>query len=143
MRMAFILGQVRKAGLIMSIALIPAIATGLLHPKRPQWTKPGSEYEVYFQQVGQWGNQVLWVDARPRSEFEHDHIPGAVLLNEDEWDRLLDGFLDHWQRNSRVVVYCSSVSCEASIQVAERLKREVRIENVYVLKGGWKAWQSR
>ena len=133
---------IRKIIGILLLALLPALAAGFFHPKRPAWTRPVAGNEIDLQTVQGWGSEVLWVDARARSEFQRAHIPGAVLLNEDEWERLLDGFLDAWKRDSRVIVYCSSASCEASQGVAARLKSEVRIDNVYVLKGGWETWQS-
>ena len=89
-----------------------------------------------------WGKHTLWVDARSRAEFERGHIPGAVLLNEQEWEGTLDAFLDAWRRDLKVVVYCSSASCDASHEVASRLKNEAQIANVFVLKGGWETWQA-
>ena len=132
----------REIVAMMLLALLPAVAAGLFHPKRPAWTRPVVGNEIELSAALQWGTQVLWVDARARSEFERGHIPGAILLNEDEWERLLDGFLDAWNRDAKVLVYCSSASCEASQGVAARLKNEVQIENVYVLKGGWETWRA-
>ncbi|MBI4023445.1 MAG: hypothetical protein HY360_00595 [Verrucomicrobia bacterium] len=37
-------------------------------------------------------------------------------------------------------IYCGGQECQASRQVAGRL-RESGIEPVYVLKGGWDAWR--
>ncbi|MEI8340383.1 MAG: rhodanese-like domain-containing protein [Verrucomicrobiota bacterium] len=135
--------RIRPAVLILLVALIPSLGAALWHPKRPSWSRPVAGNEIDLSTAVQWGARVLWVDARPRVEFDRGHIPGAVLLNEDEWDRLLDGFLDAWKRDAFVVVYCSSVSCDASHEVAARLKSEARIENIYVLKGGWETWQAQ
>jgi len=132
----------RRMIAMMLFALLPAMAAGLFHPKRPAWNRPAPGNEVELSAVLQWGPQVLWVDARARNLFELDHIPGAVLLNEDEWESLLDRFLDAWTRDSTVVVYCSSASCDASQGVAARLKSEAQIQNVYVLKGGWETWRA-
>lgn len=134
------MNRVRQVIAILLVALVPAVSAGFFHPKRPGWSKPAAENEIDLPTAVQLGSKVLWVDARPRAEFENAHIPGAVLLNEDEWERLIDGFLDSWNRDSRVVIYCSSASCDASRGVAERLKSEARIQNVYVLKGGWETW---
>ena len=136
------MNSVRKIVAMLLFALLPALAAGWFHPKRPAWTRPVAGNEIELSAALQWGTQVLWVDARARSEFERGHIPGAILLNEDEWERLLDGFLDAWKRDSRVVVYCSSASCAASQGVAARLKNEAQLENIYVLKGGWETWQA-
>jgi hypothetical protein len=38
------------------------------------------------------------------------------------------------------VVYCSSLSCNASREVARRLRREAQLPDVFVLEGGWEAW---
>jgi len=122
---------------ILLLAVIPAVATGLWHPRRPSWQSD----EVTLAAAGAWGQSVLWVDARPDSDFARAHIPGAQPLNEDYWDDLLPGLLDHWDATRKVVVYCSSLSCQTSRDVARRLREEVNLPNVFVLEGGWEAWE--
>ena len=63
-------------------------------------------------------------------------------LNEDEWDALVPEFLNVWDPEKAVVVYCDGGGCEASHDVANRLRRDFAIETVYVLKGGYPAWRS-
>jgi rhodanese-related sulfurtransferase len=89
-----------------------------------------------------WGENVLWVDARSSDEYEADHVPGAILLNLENWDRLFPEFLDHWNPDKKIVVYCSVASCDLSREVAERLRKN-NIPFVFVLKGGWEAWKAR
>ena len=86
---------------------------------------------------------VLWVDARAIDVYEKEHIPEAILLNEDDWDNLIIGFLDNWNPDMTVVVYCSGAACNASHSVALRLTSDYEIGNVYVLKDGWNAWENR
>jgi rhodanese-related sulfurtransferase len=119
--------------------MLPAFAAGLWHPRRPAWQSD----EVTLAAARAWGRSVLWVDARPDADFAHAHIPGALPLNEDRWDELLPGILDQWQSQSspKVVVYCSSLSCQTSREVARRLREEVNLPNVFVLQGGWESWQ--
>jgi rhodanese-related sulfurtransferase len=83
---------------------------------------------------------VTWVDARGAAAFQAAHIPEAILLNEDTWDDLFEGFLLAWDGESQIVVYCDSRTCAASKGVAERLKESLGLENVLVLKGGWETW---
>lgn len=83
---------------------------------------------------------VLWIDARPAAAFERGHVPGAVLLNEDEWSARLPDALGRWNAGTRVVVYCDGGDCHASERVAARL-RDAGIAPVDVLRGGWPAWQ--
>ena len=83
----------------------------------------------------------LCVDARSKTSFEKDHIPGAVLLNEDQWDELLPGVLTAWWPGQSIVVYCDDKLCDSSNAVAKRL-RETGLGPVFVLKGGWEAWKA-
>jgi rhodanese-related sulfurtransferase len=133
----------RQASLIFLAALIPASLTAAFHPLRPPWSEetlaPGEER---IQTVLAWGREVLWIDARSANEYQAEHVPGAILLNLEAWDQLFPLFLDQWNPEKKVVVYCSSTACELSHEVAERL-RKGGIEPVYVLKGGWEAWKSK
>ncbi len=93
-------------------------------------------------QARAWGENAIWVDARPDEEFARDHVPGAISLNEDRWNDLIGGFLATWTPDKKVVVYCSSQSCNASRDVAHRLRNQTQppIQNVFVLEGGWEEW---
>ena len=83
----------------------------------------------------------MWLDARPGGEFAAGHIPGAKLLNAEGWDSLLPEVLNAWTPGQNVIVYCSKQSCDASHEVARRLREEANLKNVFVLEGGWEAWQ--
>ena len=131
----------RDCVVLLLAAVVPAVLTGWLHPKRPAWsaTKPAVD-EVALASAARWAD-VLWVDARSEKEYRQQHVPGAVPLNETEWERLLPGFLEAWRPGRRVVIYCNSARCNASHEVAVRLQREMNLADVRVLQGGWSAWQ--
>lgn len=129
----------RQALTLLLLAVFPAVATALWHPRRPAWESD----EVTLASASAWGTEALWVDARPDADFTRAHIPGAISLNEDHWDELLPAVLDHWDTTRKIVVYCSSLSCAASHDVARRLREEAAIPNVFVLQGGWEAWQKK
>lgn len=86
---------------------------------------------------------VTWIDARTAEAFEAEHIPGALLLNEADWDERFEAFILNWDGQSTLVVYCDSRICTASKGVAERLRSALDTEAVHVLKGGWEAWLNR
>lgn len=86
---------------------------------------------------------VLWIDARNKTEYAKDHIPDAVNLNEDAWEELLPSLLSIYSPDKTLVVYCDSDQCDASRQAAKRLRDEVGLQNVFILKGGWQAWLAR
>jgi rhodanese-related sulfurtransferase len=135
--------RARQALIILLAALVPGALAAAFHPLRPAWSQetlaPGDQT---LATALAWGNAVLWVDARSAKEFETEHIPGALLLNMEEWDRLFPQFLDRWDPEKKIVVYCGATSCDLSREVAERLRKS-NIPSVYVLKGGWEAWKAR
>jgi rhodanese-related sulfurtransferase len=109
----------------------------------PRNTKSKLVRSVSFAETLQWTHPVVWVDARQRRVFELEHIPNAVLLNEQEWVNLLPAFVEKWSPDRPVVVYCDSGDCDASQSVAARLKNEIGVEEAFVLAGGWRAWKER
>ncbi len=132
----------RQLALVLALALIPALVSGAwqFQWKKEEVLAPG---EVLLPTVRSWGEAVQWVDARARSKYDQRHIPGAILLNEDEWDKLVSHFLDEWDPDKSIVVYCDGGTCDASKAVAERIRDELKLGNVYVLKGGWDAWDGK
>ena len=125
----------------MALAFLPGIGQALYFRDKVSWQSPVPASEIVtLAQARAWGRNAIWVDARPDVEFEREHIPGAVLLNEDRWSELLPQFLVTWSPEKRVVVYCSSQSCNASREVARRLRDEAQLKNVFVLQGGWEEW---
>ena len=135
----------RQIILLLLLAVVPAVVAGWWHPQRPPLDSAVVRTEEISVATAQnWGARTLWVDARSAEEFSQGHIPGALLLNEDQWQQLLDGFLEQWDFDRMVVVYCNSDRCDASKAVAARLKQEFEeLENIYVLKGGWQVWSAQ
>ncbi len=133
---------VRQTFAILALAFIPAIGQALYERNRISWNEDAiAPDEATLEQVREWGEAVLWVDARPDEQFEKQHIPGAIPLNEDRWNELLPGVLGVWSPAKKTVVYCSTQSCALSHQVAKRLREEASLTEIYVLHGGWEKWQ--
>lgn len=98
------------------------------------------EGEISLEDALQLSN-TTWIDARGTDAFETDHIPNAVLLNEDRWEELFEAFIIEWDGVSTLIVYCDSRTCTASKGVADRLKEALGTDDIHVLKGGWQIWQ--
>jgi rhodanese-related sulfurtransferase len=133
----------RDVLVLMIVAAVPAVVAGFVHPHRPAWSvveQPVAADELTVEQVTKLGDDAIWVDARSASAFEAGHVPGALLLNELDWDNQLPGVLRKWEPGMTVVVYCDSSACSASHGVAKRLREQVQLDRVYVLHGGWAAW---
>jgi rhodanese-related sulfurtransferase len=138
---------IRQALILITLAFLPALGEAIYFRNKVSWQSRLSASDVVnVEQAQRWGDSVMWVDARPAEEFDHDHIPGAILLNEDSWNELLPQFLGQWSSEKKVVVYCSAQSCNAAAEVARRLREEAQLKDnegkncVFVLEGGWEEW---
>lgn len=133
--------MIARAILLLALAVGPAIGEGIVFRHKISWRSriPASEI-VDLDLVRSWGPAVVWVDARPDNEYQEDHIPNAISLNEDRWNELLPQFLAQWSPDKKVVVYCSTKSCNLAGDVARRLRDESQLKNVFVLEGGWEEW---
>jgi rhodanese-related sulfurtransferase len=93
-------------------------------------------------------DQILWVDARPRKQWEENGVDGSILLNDQEdWIDLEFNFMGKMNEDFKpiVVVYCNQSGCGSSKYVARQL-REKHAEalgfQALVLEGGINALKS-
>lgn len=132
----------RQVLLLLGLAFLPAIGQALYFRGDSAWhARPVDSQPVSLAEATAWGANALWIDARPEADFVRGHVPGALPLNEDNWQDLLPPVLEAWRPQRKLVVYCSQKSCDASHEVADRLRQKAGLTNVYVLDGGWEEWQ--
>ena len=86
---------------------------------------------------------VIWVDARPVDAYLTEHVEGAVHISLDNWDMGLGELLQEWEPESAIIVYCDGNGCESSRAIAEQLRAELSVTNVYWLVNGWPALQEK
>ena len=129
-----------EALLILGLSCSLAWFAWIWHPDAPHFGEEGLEQRI--EEVQAW-ESVVWVDARVKEEFEEAHIPGAVLLNTEDWENLFGEFLMTWDPEIPVVVYCKSQACMRSHEAVKRLREELGVENIFVLQDGWDAWLER
>lgn len=136
----------KQIGLLLAFALVAGVVSAILHPRRPPW------FEVADAAAMRWSissekakslsidAEVVWIDARSRANYEADHIPGAILLNPEEWGELLFESQESLQAafDRPVIVYCDGEACTRSAEVGERLRELMGLSPVYVLKGDWR-----
>jgi rhodanese-related sulfurtransferase len=82
---------------------------------------------------------ALFVDARPALIFKLQHISGAVSLPQDKFDEQFPALERRLRESMDIVVYCSGGGCEASHEVARKLK--ARGIPAVVLGDGWPGWE--
>ncbi|MCU7941710.1 MAG: rhodanese-like domain-containing protein [Candidatus Thiodiazotropha sp. (ex Cardiolucina cf. quadrata)] len=92
---------------------------------------------IFSQQIPaeEWSNFFV-VDTRSASQYEQEHIPGAVNI---EWRQILTR-RSELPRDKAVLVYCNTGSLSAQAGFALRLAGH---ENVRILQGGMREWQAR
>jgi rhodanese-related sulfurtransferase len=125
----------RRSALLILVPLVPAIAAAWLHPLRPAFYN--DPIAIKGSQVPR-STPVLFVDARHRTVFVRGHLPGALNLNEDDWNANVEAVIQAWRPETLVVVYCDG-TCDASRGVAQRLRAELGTPNVYAVSDGYAA----
>jgi rhodanese-related sulfurtransferase len=86
---------------------------------------------------------VLILDARPKIFYRVSHIPSALSLPRDDFEKqyqMLQSTLQS-NRNKPLAVYCSSSDCHDSQMVADALVK-LGYPHVRVFRGGWSDWES-
>jgi rhodanese-related sulfurtransferase len=83
------------------------------------------------------GDEFVLVDALAPMSFAHSHLPGAINLPPEWVDERGPRRIPTLE--TEIVVYCSSVTCDSSSVVAERL-RELGYRNVRHYAGGKRDW---
>ena len=125
--------------LIMAASFTLAAANYAVNPRRPNLPPKGGE--ISLQDLSGIKEPILFVDARNPEDYEKGHIENALNLSESQFEEQLGVFLDKWALEGYVLVYCNAGQCNSSRVIAERLKRECGIQNVFVLKGDWRKWK--
>lgn len=125
---------------MLAVSALLGAVNFAINPNRPALTPDVlGEHEVSVEQARGF-EDVLFVDARSEESFGKGTIDGALLLNETQWDTLVEDVLMRWETGQTIVVFCDSLECGASHAVADRLRDDYGLEDVQVMKGGWQAW---
>lgn len=82
---------------------------------------------------------AIILDARDAAEYARGHIPGAINIPYDRIPEYFDILNSQVPMDAHVVVYCRSVTCDFSDQLATELKI-IGYKNVSIFSGGWDAW---
>lgn len=136
----------KQALLILALASLAAGLSASLHPRRPPWFETSDparerwEIDLNAARTLRAEGPVVWIDSRPRADYEQGHLEGALLLNSEEWGELMFEQQEALRAalDQPVVVYCDGAGCERSADIAQRLRELLGLDPVYVLKGPWR-----
>lgn len=84
----------------------------------------------------------LSIDARPRAIYDVGHVPGAINLPREDFERGYAGVRARIEpgKEQIIVVYCSEADCQDAELVAGALRR-LGYGRSLVFKEGWEEWQ--
>jgi len=87
------------------------------------------------------GKKGLVLDARPEIFHRLGHVPGALSLSRDDFEKAYAKVKDLLEKdkNQALVLYCATSSCEDSHLVQTALSK-LGYTNVAIFTGGWAAW---
>lgn len=138
-----------QSAVLLALTALAGALTWHFHPERPELhliaeSAGPEEISIADALKRQEKDGVIWLDARQLTEFQKGHIPGALLLNEYDWENLLTSafeFISQAPEGRPVIIYCDGQKCAASHAVRDKL-RETPIgdRELLVLHGGFPAW---
>ena len=87
------------------------------------------------------GKKGVVLDARPAIFFRLGHVPGAVSLPRDDFER---AYANHRMllekgKKQAIAIYCSGEDCEDS-DLLHRALVQLGYQNVSIFRGGWAEW---
>jgi rhodanese-related sulfurtransferase len=87
-------------------------------------------------------SKAVILDARPRIFHEMGHLPGALSLSREEFDRdftVIESVLR--SSNLTLLVYCADADCEDGATVAHALRKR-GLNQVILYPGGYAEWEA-
>jgi rhodanese-related sulfurtransferase len=132
-----------RVALVLLVSIVLGLAWNELSGRglaltRNAYLREGDQ-EVAVGQAKEWHDRgALFLDARPIAFYEMSHVPEALPLPEDDFERWFVKIEPRLRSSLDIVVYCSGFGCEASHLVTRRLKD--RGIQAFVLSEGWPAW---
>ena len=110
-----------------------AIATVAATPLRGTWAEVKPLVE---------SGRIVLVDARPRTDFDAGHIPGAVCLPFKSLQAEIKAFMAAHPPSTPLAIYCANANCGTSSQLAAALTQAYRYKDVCYLPGGYQEWRN-
>ena len=81
----------------------------------------------------------LIIDARPETEYNAGHIPGAINHPYSAFDQWVEEFITTVPPETEIITYCTGPGCAQAEMVGEMLV-ELGYENITIFPGGVEEW---
>lgn len=80
--------------------------------------------------------QIVLLDARAKTAYDLEHIPGALSLPTESKPEEFIAFAMKHPKDTAIVVYCGGEDCDQSHELAEKLRKDLGYTNVKEMPGG-------
>lgn len=84
-------------------------------------------------------NKVVFIDARPKEDFNLSHITGAISLTYSEFQIIADRVLSNISKDKLLITYCSDAECESAMELGDLLVLK-GYKKVFILIDGFPGW---
>ena len=106
--------------------------------EEPEWPK-APEVSVDEARQAFEEKSALFLDARPPEDYAKGHLPGAVVLFNEEFEEYYPSLEDQIKAADRVITYCDGIECGRAPEIAGRLLELVEVP-VFCFTDGYPAW---
>lgn len=140
--------------ILVMVAAVAAIAVNLGRSKPLAWSESWSHrVEIQAAELGvqvadvdrAWAlideGTVFVFDARSEDHFAVGHLPLALPLPSETFDDLFIQYAGMLIPEQEILVYCSGVVCDDSLQVCRSLLDQ-GFTNLVLFAGGFEAWEA-
>lgn len=140
-------------GLLLGVALFCGVVSQLARPNALPWTADRLQRharlarasdilpidaEQALRQIER--GEVIVLDARPESEYQLSHIPGAVSFSNRNRETVYAEFAAVLPQGQPLLVYCSSMECTDALELGRFLISQGH-NDVRLLLGGMESWK--
>jgi len=138
--MRCIADTIKGSFLLMACGVVVALVAWMMRPDGfpPAVNEPAPDPRlVSGDTVHQWTEPVLWVVMDGAQSGHHGRMEGEVIIvSPDHFEDGLADLLGKWNPGCRIVIICAGLDCDASLDLAGRLRAEVGLPDVYVMGKG-------
>jgi rhodanese-related sulfurtransferase len=124
-------------GLVLNAVRPEATRLAYVTPPKPEL----KEEEIISLDEAQqlWGADGVFLDARPRADYERGHIPNAFHVPPEDFAQAYAQVAPMLGPDTPIICYCDGEECDLSHKLADQLRRQGH-ENVRILVNGWTVW---
>jgi rhodanese-related sulfurtransferase len=142
----------KQIGIILLFSGVVSFLANSVHPRKIPWVQDWSQHveskaaqqkikviplSVALDTFN--SNEVTFIDARPKKEFDLGHIPGALSVPFQSVDELFMVLGELIDSGTELVVYCKNRECDDSLMLATEFQ-SMGASNLVLYIDGFDLW---